>query len=69
MTSSHAGSAVIGWSGQDRHFLRAYLLGHGWKIAVTDTRGNPPELAKLRAQEKPVLPQVPTSCGGVWLVI
>ncbi len=30
-----------------------YLLGHGWQIAVTDTRENPPELAKLRALDPP----------------
>ena len=61
MSSTHANSAVIVGLGKTGFSCARYLLGHGWKIAVTDTRENPPELARLRALD----PSVPVRLGGL----
>jgi UDP-N-acetylmuramoylalanine--D-glutamate ligase len=61
MSSAYANSAVIVGLGKTGFSCARYLLGHGWKIAVTDTRENPPELAKLRALD----PAVPVRLGGL----
>jgi len=41
-------SAVIVGLGRTGFSCAAYLLERGWRIAVTDTRENPPELRRLR---------------------
>jgi len=61
MTTPRANSAVIVGLGKTGFSCARYLLGHGWNIAVTDTRENPPELAKLRALD----PSVPVRLGGL----
>lgn len=61
MSSTHANSAVIVGLGKTGFSCARYLLGHGWKIAVTDTRENPPELARLRALD----PNVTVRLGGL----
>ncbi len=61
MTPSRANSAVIVGLGKTGFSCVRYLLGHGWNVAVTDTRENPPELAKLRALD----PSVPVRLGGL----
>jgi UDP-N-acetylmuramoylalanine--D-glutamate ligase len=61
MSSTHANSAVIVGLGKTGFSCARYLLGHGWKIAVTDTRENPPELARLRALD----PSVTVRLGGL----
>jgi UDP-N-acetylmuramoylalanine--D-glutamate ligase len=38
-----------------------YLRAHGWRVAVTDTRAQPPELAKLAALD----PTIPVRTGGL----
>jgi UDP-N-acetylmuramoylalanine--D-glutamate ligase len=54
-------SAVIVGLGKTGFSCARYLLEHGWQIAVTDTRENPPELAKLRALDS----SVPVRLGGL----
>ena len=61
MTTPRANSAVIVGLGKTGFSCARYLLGHGWNIAVTDTRENPPELGKLRALD----PSVPVRLGGL----
>jgi len=61
MTATRANSAVIVGLGKTGFSCARYLLGHGWNIAVTDTRENPPELGKLRALD----PSVPVRLGGL----
>jgi UDP-N-acetylmuramoylalanine--D-glutamate ligase len=61
MSSTHANSAVIVGLGKTGFSCARYLLGHGWKIVVTDTRENPPELTKLRTLD----PSVPVRLGGL----
>ena len=61
MSTPRANSAVIVGLGKTGFSCARYLLGHGWNIAVTDTRENPPELAKLRALD----PSVPVRLGGL----
>jgi UDP-N-acetylmuramoylalanine--D-glutamate ligase len=61
MSTPRANSAVIVGLGKTGFSCARYLLGHGWKVAVTDTRENPPELAKLRALD----PSVPVRLGGL----
>ena len=56
-----ANSAVIAGLGKTGLSCARFLLAHGWSIAVTDTRENPPELAKLRAFD----PAVPVRLGGL----
>jgi UDP-N-acetylmuramoylalanine--D-glutamate ligase len=41
-------SAVIVGLGRTGLSCARYLLAHGWKISVTDTRAQPPELERLR---------------------
>lgn len=38
-----------------------YLHAHGWRVAVTDTRPQPPELARLQALD----PSIPVRAGGL----
>ena len=54
-------SAVIAGLGKTGLSCARYLLAHGWSIAVTDTRAEPPELAKLRALD----PNVPVRLGAL----
>jgi UDP-N-acetylmuramoylalanine--D-glutamate ligase len=54
-------SAVIVGLGKTGFSCARYLHQHGWRVAVTDTRENPPELAKLRALD----PQIPVRLGGL----
>ncbi len=61
MSSTHANSAVIVGLGKTGFSCARYLLGHGWKIAVTDTRENPPELTRLRELD----PSVTVRVGGL----
>src|SRR5688572_4859315 len=57
-----AGSrAVIVGLGKTGFSCARYLLAHGWRISVTDTREKPPELAKLAALD----PSVPVRAGGL----
>jgi UDP-N-acetylmuramoylalanine--D-glutamate ligase len=57
----HPTSAVIVGLGKTGFSCARYLRKHGWRIAVTDTRENPPELAKLRALD----PDVDVRLGGL----
>ena len=61
MNATRPNSAVIVGLGKTGFSCARYLLGHGWNIAVTDTRENPPELAKLLALD----PSVPVRLGGL----
>jgi UDP-N-acetylmuramoylalanine--D-glutamate ligase len=63
MSASPSGtrSAVIAGLGKTGLSCARYLLAHGWSIAVTDTRAQPPELAKLRALDA----NVPVRLGGL----
>jgi UDP-N-acetylmuramoylalanine--D-glutamate ligase len=54
-------SAVIVGLGKTGFSCARYLHQHGWRVAVTDTRENPPELARLRALD----PQIPVRLGGL----
>jgi len=54
-------SAVIVGLGRTGLSCARYLHALGWKIAVTDTRGLPPELAGLRRLD----PRIPISAGGL----
>jgi len=54
-------SAVIVGLGRTGLSCARYLRGLGWRIAVTDTRAQPPGLAGLRALD----PQIPVSAGGL----
>jgi len=47
--TSNAPYAVIAGLGATGLSCARYLHGHGWRIAVTDTRAAPPQLAALRA--------------------
>lgn len=60
-TTSPATSAVIVGLGKTGFSCARYLRDHGWRIAVTDTRENPPELAKLRELD----PEIPVRLGGL----
>jgi UDP-N-acetylmuramoylalanine--D-glutamate ligase len=57
----HASFAVIVGLGKTGLSCARYLHAHGWKIAVTDTRAQPPELAKLRALD----PTITVRVGGL----
>ena len=61
MSTPYPNTAVIVGLGKTGFSCARYLRGHGWNIAVTDTRENPPELAKLRALD----PSVPVRSGGL----
>jgi UDP-N-acetylmuramoylalanine--D-glutamate ligase len=54
-------SAVIVGLGRTGLSCARYLRGLGWKIAVTDTRVQPPELPALRRLD----PEIPVSAGGL----
>ena len=54
-------SAVIVGLGRTGLSCARHLRSLGWRIAVTDTRANPPELARLRE----LYPDVPVSLGGL----
>jgi UDP-N-acetylmuramoylalanine--D-glutamate ligase len=53
--------AVIVGLGRTGFSCARYLLAHGWRIAVTDTRAAPPELARLRALD----PAIPLALGAL----
>lgn len=53
-------SAVIVGLGRTGYSIAQYLLEHGVRFAVTDSRAAPPELARLRA----LSPQVAVRTGG-----
>ncbi|MGH8294572.1 MAG: UDP-N-acetylmuramoyl-L-alanine--D-glutamate ligase, partial [Steroidobacteraceae bacterium] len=52
-------SAVIAGLGRTGLSAARYLREHGWRLAVTDTRPDPPQLAALRALD----PQIPVRLG------
>ena len=60
-TTSKPSSAVIVGLGRTGLSCARYLHALGWKIAVTDTRAQPPELAALRQLDS----RIPVSTGGL----
>jgi UDP-N-acetylmuramoylalanine--D-glutamate ligase len=54
-------TAVIAGLGRTGYSCAAYLRARGWRVAVTDTRTEPPELARLQALD----PEVPVHLGGL----
>jgi UDP-N-acetylmuramoylalanine--D-glutamate ligase len=54
-------SAVIVGLGKTGLSCARYLHALGWRLAITDTRAQPPELANLRE----MYPQIPVSLGGL----
>lgn len=56
-----ASSAVLVGLGKTGFSCARFLLAHGWNIAVTDTRAQPPELEKLHALDA----TVPVRVGGL----
>jgi UDP-N-acetylmuramoylalanine--D-glutamate ligase len=60
-TSRPKSSAVIVGLGKTGLSCARYLRSHGWQIAVTDTRAQPPELAKLATLD----PTIPVRAGGL----
>jgi UDP-N-acetylmuramoylalanine--D-glutamate ligase len=60
-TATKPSSAVIVGLGRTGLSCARYLHTLGWKIAVTDTRAQPPELAGLRQLD----PSIPVSAGGL----
>jgi UDP-N-acetylmuramoylalanine--D-glutamate ligase len=56
-----ASSAVIVGLGKTGLSCARYLRAHGWSIAVTDTRAQPPELARLQALDE----TIPVRVGGL----
>jgi UDP-N-acetylmuramoylalanine--D-glutamate ligase len=54
-------SAVIVGLGRTGLSCVRYLREHGWRLAVTDTRAEPPQLAALRELD----PEIPTRLGGL----
>jgi UDP-N-acetylmuramoylalanine--D-glutamate ligase len=58
---SNGSSAVIAGLGRTGLSCARYLRAHGWRIAVTDTRAQPPELARLQALD----PAIPVRTGGL----
>jgi UDP-N-acetylmuramoylalanine--D-glutamate ligase len=54
-------AAVIVGLGRTGLSCARYLRALGWKVAVTDTRAQPPEIAKLRELD----PGIPLSAGGL----
>jgi UDP-N-acetylmuramoylalanine--D-glutamate ligase len=59
--TSRPSSAVIVGLGRTGLSCARYLHAMGWKIAVTDTRVQPPELSGLRQLD----PSIPVSAGGL----
>ena len=60
-TTTKPSSAVIVGLGRTGLSCARYLHALGWKIAVTDTRAQPPELAGLRQLD----PRITVSVGGL----
>ncbi len=60
-TPTKPSSAVIVGLGRTGLSCARYLHALGWKIAITDTRPQPPELAGLRQLD----PRIPVSTGGL----
>ncbi len=56
-----ASTAVIAGLGRTGYSCAAYLRARGWRVAVTDTRTEPPELGRLRALD----PELPVRLGGL----
>ena len=56
-----ASTAVIAGLGRTGYSAAAYLRARGWRVAVTDTRSAPPELARLRLLD----PDIPVRLGGL----
>jgi UDP-N-acetylmuramoylalanine--D-glutamate ligase len=54
-------SAVIVGLGRTGLSCARHLAAHGWRLAVTDTRTDPPELAALRVLD----PTIPVRVGGL----
>jgi UDP-N-acetylmuramoylalanine--D-glutamate ligase len=54
-------SAVIVGLGRTGFSCAAYLRERGWRLAVTDTREQPPELRRLRE----LAPEIPVRAGGL----
>lgn len=54
-------TAVIAGLGRTGLSVARYLHARGWRIAVTDTRAEPPELASLRELD----PAIPVRLGGL----
>jgi len=54
-------SAVIAGLGKTGLSCARYLHALGWRLAVTDTRAQPPELPRLREMS----PEIPVSLGGL----
>ena len=61
MSAVNAPYAVIAGLGRTGISCARYLKARGWRLAVTDTRALPPELAQLRALDA----AIPTSLGGL----
>jgi UDP-N-acetylmuramoylalanine--D-glutamate ligase len=60
-SSAGAKSAIIVGLGKTGFSCARYLHTHGWRVAVTDTREKPPELARLQAFD----PSIPLRLGGL----
>jgi len=54
-------TAVIAGLGRTGVSCAAYLLARGWRVAVTDTRSDPPGLARLRELD----PRIPVRLGAL----
>jgi UDP-N-acetylmuramoylalanine--D-glutamate ligase len=54
-------TAVIVGLGRTGYSCAAYLREHGWRLAVTDTRRDPPGLPRLQALD----PSIPVRLGGL----
>ena len=61
VTAAKPSSAVIVGLGRTGLSCARYLHSHGWRLAVTDTRQRPPELARLTELD----PRIPVSVGGL----
>ena len=60
-TSAKPSCAVIVGLGRTGLSCARYLRARGWRLAITDTRAQPPELARLRELD----PQIPVRLGGL----
>ena len=60
-TTHKPSSAVIVGLGRTGLSCARYLREHGWRLAVTDTRPQPPQLAALRALD----PEIPVRLGAL----
>ncbi|HEX4269221.1 MAG TPA: UDP-N-acetylmuramoyl-L-alanine--D-glutamate ligase [Steroidobacteraceae bacterium] len=61
VTTPKATSAVIVGLGRTGLSCARYLRERGWRLAITDTRPQPPQLAALRELD----PQIPVRLGGL----